>query len=127
MLLYPVLAFENMTLQDAFWGTRLVLSFTDEQIRAAVETGEFTEPGAAKFLARVLIKRHDKIGRYCLGRLYPVGKFAGQYDSDRDRGSDDSPSGDRVEPSFRLEHAQGTPPGRPRRGLSPETQRLAQI
>lgn len=72
---YPVLPFENMTLGDAFWGTRLVLSFTDEQIRAAVETGEFTDPGATDFLTRVLIQRRDKIARYWLSRVSPLGRF----------------------------------------------------
>jgi hypothetical protein len=72
---YPVLPFENMTLQDAFWGTRLVLSFSDEQIRAAVETGEFTEPGAAEFLANVLIARRNKIARHWLTRVNPLDRF----------------------------------------------------
>lgn len=72
---YPVLPFENMTLQDAFWGTRLVLSFTDDQIHAAVATGEFTDPGAATFLARVLIQKRDKIGRYWLSRVNPLDRF----------------------------------------------------
>lgn len=73
---YPVLPFENMTLQDAFWGTRLVLSFTDEQIRAAVETGEFSDSGAAEFLAKVLIERRDKIARHWLTRVNPLHRFA---------------------------------------------------
>jgi hypothetical protein len=73
---YPVLPFENMTLQDAFWGARLVLSFTDQQIRAAVETGEFSDPGAAEFLAKVLIERRDKIARYWLTRVNPLHRFS---------------------------------------------------
>jgi hypothetical protein len=73
---YPVLPFENMTLQDAFWGARLVLSFTDEQIRAAVGTGEFSDPGAAKLLANVLIERRDKIARHWLARVNPLDRFA---------------------------------------------------
>lgn len=73
---YPVLPFENMTLQDAFWGARLVLSFTDEQIRAAVTTGEFSDPGAAEFLANALIGRRDKIARHWLQRVNPLDRFA---------------------------------------------------
>lgn len=72
---YPVLPFENMTLQDAFWGARLVLSFTDDQIRAAVETGEFSDPRAAEFLAGVLIQRRDKIARHWLPRVNPLDRF----------------------------------------------------
>ena len=72
---YPILAFENMTKRDAFWGTKLVVSFSDQQIRAAVETGAFTDPGATEWLTRVLIERRDKIGRYWLARVNPLDRF----------------------------------------------------
>jgi len=73
---YPILPFENMTLRDAFWGTKLVLSFSDEQIRTAVETGEFSDPAATELLTRVMIQRRDKIGRYWLNRMNPLDRFA---------------------------------------------------
>lgn len=72
---YPILPFENMTLRDAFWGTKLVLSFTDEQIRTAIETGEFSDPAATELLTRVMIQRRDKIGRYWLNRVNPLDRF----------------------------------------------------
>ncbi len=78
---YPVLPFENMTRQDAFWGTKLVLSFTDEQIRAAVKSGEFSDPGATELLTRVLIERRDKIGRYWLSQVNPLDGFAIETDA----------------------------------------------
>lgn len=78
---YPILPFENMSLQDALWGTRLVLSFTDEQIRAVAETGEFSDPGAARLLADVLIRRRDKIARYWLRRMNPLDRFQVQRDA----------------------------------------------
>jgi hypothetical protein len=40
-----------------------VASFTDEQIRAAVETGELSAPKAAEYLTQQLIKRRDAIAR----------------------------------------------------------------
>lgn len=72
---FPILPFENMTLRDAFWGAKLVLSFTDEQIRAAVETGEFSDPQATDILTRILIERRDKIGRHWLSRVNPLDHF----------------------------------------------------
>jgi hypothetical protein len=72
---YTVVPFQNMTLQDAFWGTQLVLSFTDEQIRAAVEAGEFSDHGATEELVGILIRRRDKIGRYWLQRVNPPRGF----------------------------------------------------
>ena len=44
---YPNPAFERMQLTDAFWATRTVLRFTDEMIRAIVETGQISDPEAA--------------------------------------------------------------------------------
>ncbi len=72
---YPILPFENMTLEDAFWGTRLVVAFSDDQIRAAVETGEFSDHGATELLIRVLIERREKIGKHWLGRVNPLEGF----------------------------------------------------
>lgn len=73
---HPLPAFENMTLRDAFWGAKLVMSFSDEDIRTIVETGEFTNSGAEEYVADVLIKRRDKIGRYWFSRINPIDKFA---------------------------------------------------
>ena len=59
---YPNPAFENMTTLDAYWATKIVMSLTDEQVRAAVETGEYSDPDAAAYLAQTLMERRDKIG-----------------------------------------------------------------
>jgi len=72
---HPIPAFENMTLRDAFWGAKLVTQFTDEEIKAIVETGQLSNPDAEAYLIDVLIKRRDKIGRYWFSRVNPVDKF----------------------------------------------------
>lgn len=59
----PIVAFENMTTADAYWAAKIVMSFTDEQIRAAIGMGEFDD-SAAEYLARVLMKRRDLTGRH---------------------------------------------------------------
>ena len=43
-VIVPNPAFQRMTELDGFWGAKIVMSFTDEQIRAIVETGEFRHP-----------------------------------------------------------------------------------
>ena len=48
---------------DAFWAARRVAAFTDDLIRAAVHTGQFSDPAAEKHLGDVLIKRRDKIAQ----------------------------------------------------------------
>ncbi|PIP83616.1 MAG: hypothetical protein CO113_15405 [Elusimicrobia bacterium CG_4_9_14_3_um_filter_62_55] len=70
-------AFEKMTRRDAFWGTRIVTAFTDEDIRTIVATGHFSTPGAEDYLARTLIERRDIIGKhwFALKQINPLDEF----------------------------------------------------
>lgn len=61
---------------DTFWAALRVMAFSDELIRAAVETGGYTDPAAARLLADVLIKRRDKIGRVYFAKVNPLTTFA---------------------------------------------------
>jgi hypothetical protein len=72
----PNPAFVNLTNRDGFWAARIVTSFTDEQIRAAVEAGQYSDPVAAEYLIEVLIQRRDIIGRYWFDRMNPVDRLA---------------------------------------------------
>ncbi len=72
---YPNPAFENMTLRDAYWGTRIVASFTDEDIKTVVGTGLLSNPEAEAYLIKTLIERRDKIVSYWFGRMNPVDRF----------------------------------------------------
>jgi hypothetical protein len=72
---YPNPAFERMQLEDAFWATRIVLRFTDEMIRAIVDTGQISDPEANDYLVETLIKRRDKIIRYYLPQMNPLDDF----------------------------------------------------
>lgn len=73
--LYPCPAFENMTPRDALWGTRIVTSFTDEQIAAAVSAGQYSVARAAALVTEYLATRRDQIGRYWFARLNPLDAF----------------------------------------------------
>lgn len=72
---FPLVAFENMTELDAYWAAKIVGSFTDEQIRAAVETGELSDSEAARYLAEQIMLRRDKITRYYLPRRAALDRF----------------------------------------------------
>ena len=72
---YPNPAFDHMTLRDAFWGAKLVMSFSDEELEAIVKTGDITNPDAEAELLRVLKERRDKIGRHFFGRINPLDRF----------------------------------------------------
>ena len=43
-----------MTEEDAFWAARIVMAFTDEQIRAIVKAGRLSDPKAEGISHRVL-------------------------------------------------------------------------
>ena len=67
----PTAAYIEMRDDDAFWAARRVMAFSDELIRAVVKTGQFSDPKAEQYLADVLIKRRDKIGRAYLTEDQP--------------------------------------------------------
>lgn len=73
---YPNPAFENATSLDVYWAAKIVMSFTDAQVRTAVETGELTDPKAENYVVRTLIERRDKIGRYGFGIVNPLDHFS---------------------------------------------------
>ncbi|NBC26138.1 MAG: hypothetical protein GVY08_04705 [Bacteroidetes bacterium] len=72
---HPIPAFENMTLRDAFWGAKQVMSFSDEDIRAIVETGRLSNEDAEEYLVQTLIERRDKIGDHWFRKINPIDKF----------------------------------------------------
>ena len=51
---YPNPAFERMLPEDAFWAARIVSRFSDDAIRAILETGDFRAPEAEAHLAKAL-------------------------------------------------------------------------
>lgn len=72
---YPNPAFDNCLPDDAFWAAKQVMSFTDEQIRAIVKTGQFSDPRAENWIADCLIIRRDKIGKAYFTKVLPLDRF----------------------------------------------------
>jgi hypothetical protein len=68
----PSVAYLELRADDAFWAARRVMAFTDEQIRALVSTGGFSDGRAERVLGDVLIQRRDKIGRTYLTAINPI-------------------------------------------------------
>jgi hypothetical protein len=68
----PTTAYLELRDDDAFWAARRVAAFTDELIRAAVHSGEYSDPMAEKYLGDVLIKRRDKIKSIYLTGVNPI-------------------------------------------------------
>ena len=71
----PNPAFQKATELDGFWGAKIVMSFTDEQIRAVVETGEYSNREDEEYVIKTLIERRDKTGRYWFRKVNPLDNF----------------------------------------------------
>ncbi len=72
---YPNPAFLRMDREDAFWAAKQVAAFSDAEIRALVETGEYSDPRAANWITECLIKRRDKIAEAWFSRVLPLDHF----------------------------------------------------
>jgi len=72
---YPNPAFSNMTDQDAYWAAKIVMAFTEKDIRAIVSTGQLSNPESEEYLVKTLMERQRKIGRTWLTRISSFDEF----------------------------------------------------
>jgi hypothetical protein len=73
--IYPNPAFESRQPDDCYWAAKKVMAFRDEEIRAIVTAGEYSDPRSAEWIANVLIERRDKIGRAYFSAVLPLENF----------------------------------------------------
>jgi hypothetical protein len=73
---YPNAAFENRLPGDEFWAAKQVMAFTDDEIRAMVKTGNYSNLETERVLAEILIRRRDLIGKTFFGKVLPLDGFA---------------------------------------------------
>jgi hypothetical protein len=71
----PQPAFREMTDRDGYWGAKIVASFSDAQIAAAVEAAHYDDPRATDYLVQNLIVRRDKIAEHWFGKVAPLDFF----------------------------------------------------
>ena len=69
-------AFALLTNLDGYWGAKLVMSFTDEQLEVLVREGRYSDPAAEKYLLEVLKERRDMTGRYWFSRVNCLDHFS---------------------------------------------------
>ena len=70
--IYPNTAFEQLTFQDAYWGAKIVMAFSEDDLAALVETGQYSDPVSAAYLLKTLKERRIKIGRHWFGKINPL-------------------------------------------------------
>jgi hypothetical protein len=71
----PVAAVRHAQPDDLFWAARRVMAFSDDLIRALVQTAEYSDPDDGRYLADTLIGRRDKIGAAYLNAVTPLVDF----------------------------------------------------
>jgi len=72
---YRNAAFSNRLPDDEFWAAKQVMAFTDDEIRALVRTGQYSDPEAEAWIVECLIRRRDKIGRAFFSKVLPHDRF----------------------------------------------------
>jgi hypothetical protein len=68
---------------DKFWGAKILIRFTREQIRAVVESGRLSDPRAAEYLTEALVARQRATARTWFERVNPLDRFATVSSADR--------------------------------------------
>lgn len=72
---YPNPAFLSRQPEDDFWAAEQVTAFTSDDIRAIVETAEFSDPLVVEYMTNTLADRRDKIGRAFFAKVLPLDHF----------------------------------------------------
>jgi hypothetical protein len=70
----PIAPFANRLPDDAYWAAKQVMAFTDEDIRAIVQTGEYSKE-AEDWITAALIERRNRIGRTFFAGVLPLDRF----------------------------------------------------
>jgi hypothetical protein len=69
----PFLAADRI---DKFWGAKILIRFTREQIHAIVESARFTDSRTVEYLTDTLVARQRAIARYWFERVNPLDRFS---------------------------------------------------
>ena len=72
----PNTAFSQLTRRDGYWAAKIISSFQDAHVDAAVSRGRYRNPAAAEYIATALKGRRDALVRYWFDRVPPLEFFA---------------------------------------------------
>jgi hypothetical protein len=71
----PVIWADNY---DKFWGSKILIRFTREQLAAAVDAARFTDPRASTFMTDMLVARQRKTARHWFAQVNPIDELTFQ-------------------------------------------------
>src|SRR5262249_46541203 len=73
---FPSVMFDNLSDIDAFWATRIVMSFSADDLRSIVETAQFSDPKTGPYIVRTLGERQAMLAKYWLGKVDALSDFS---------------------------------------------------
>ncbi|HVQ16032.1 MAG TPA: hypothetical protein VMS40_20670, partial [Vicinamibacterales bacterium] len=71
---HSIAPFANRLPDDAYWAAKQVMAFTDADIRAIVQTGQYSKE-AEDWITATLIERRNRIGRTFFAGVLPLDRF----------------------------------------------------
>lgn len=71
----PYEAFRGVTRADGFWAAKIIMSFSNDDIRAMVNAGQFSRSEDSELITNLLIERRDLIGKYWFNKANPLDEF----------------------------------------------------
>ena len=72
---YPNAAHLSRLPDDEYWGAKQVMAFTNDDIRAIVETGQYSDKNVVDYMVKTLCERRDKIGRTYFAKVLSLDNF----------------------------------------------------
>jgi hypothetical protein len=72
---YPNPAFISRLPDDDYWAAKQVMAFSDDDIRAIVETARFTDARSAEYMIATLAERRNKIGQTFFSKILSLDHF----------------------------------------------------
>ncbi len=70
-----IAAFANSLPDDEYWAGKQVMAFSDDDLRAIVQSGQYSDPRAVDWLVASLAERRDRIGRAYFIRVLALDNF----------------------------------------------------
>lgn len=71
----PYAAYDELTDADGFWISKIIMSFSEEDLRAVIETGKLTNNKVREYVTNTLLERRKLIGRYWFDQTAPLDWF----------------------------------------------------
>jgi len=71
----PYRPFDFVDRFDLYWAAKILIRFTEAQIRTALEQGRFEDPRAAEYLTKTLVGRQRRAAAFAFGQVNPLDNF----------------------------------------------------